>query len=484
MNTLSTSAALTRITQPDAESAWATLVERHGPDVWRLIASRQWDIHVAEDAYQEFWLTLPQAAKRFVAAGDAGDAKAKSWLLAVAYRTAVDVHRRRKPAQALTQEVPSTTEHAMEEQDDREHQLARVRAALDQMPESYRQPVLLHLVGGLSYEDLAAEMRCTVNNARVKVHRGLTRLRELMGVGSGELSERTLAGLLVPPFLLAPPPAPALSVAVATPALPTAAAATGKLSFITAVAKAPVLAGAIATAVTATAVTATVVYHPTHPQETPMPLPRPVAAAVLATAVVAGGSAPAAGAVLDAFERADAEMLSIDSQKALLSIVPAPAGLGSGSALRIGWPQTHGTFIDCYYAKMIDAPAVTADGAAVATIKLWMEAYSGADKIAIRFVDARFETWQWGLDLPNQGQAGWRTLTIPLVPGANTGHWGPDGTVDGVIDFPLQLNGYAIQFTAPDVPAGSVLLDDVSVGPAAAAAAAAAATTTTTTTNH
>lgn len=467
MHTLTTCAALARITEPDAESAWATLVDRHGPDVWRLIASRQWDIHVAEDAYQEFWLALPQAARHFRPAGADSERAAQAWLLAVAYRTSIDVHRRRRPAQAMTQEVPSTTENDMAEQDERAHQLARVEQALEAMPESQRQPVLLHLVGGLSYEELAAELRCTVNNARVKVHRGLAKLREQLGVDAAELPERTLAGLLVPPLLMLPPPAPALAVAVAAPAAPVgffAAASKGPL--FAAIAKAPVLVG-ISAAVAVTGVSAVVITARHVPpaqeatQESIMPDPRPIAIAALTAVAVSH----AAGAVLDDFERSEPLMTSRQSPpRSILSIVPAPSGLGAGSALRIAWTAEHQNYVDCYYdQKMPAAPAFTPDGAGVATIKLWAEAYSGVSKIAIRFTDAKFETWQWGVALPNPGQTGWRTVSIPLIPAQNKGHWGPDGTVDGVIDFPLKLNGYAIEFTDAKAPAGAVVIDDVAV---------------------
>ena len=470
MKTLSTSAALARISEPGAEQAWATLVERHGPDVWRLIASRQWDTHVAEDAYQEFWLHLPQAAKRFTPDPDDGERKAQAWMLAVAYRTAIDVHRRRRPAQAMISE-PVTTEHDMEEHDERQHQLARVRSALDQLPEGYRQPVLLHLVGGLSHEDLATELRCTVNNARVKVHRGLTKLRGLLGVDAAQLPEKSLAGMLVPPFLLAPPPAPALSAAVAAPPLPAGAfGVAGKATIFTAIAKAPVLAAVVAAVAATTVTVAAVALHapakpPVASQEVPMPIRRPLAAAVIITAVA---GTVAAGAVLDDFERDATLMDSVSGQHADLTLVPAPSGIGSGKALSIAWPKDHKTFVDCFYTKLIDAPAFTQDGSAVATFKVWTEAFSGAAKLSIRFVDANLETFQWGTDLPNPGQAGWRIVSFPLIPAESKGHWGPPGKSDGVIDFPMRLNGYAIQFTGPDAPAGSLLIDDVTVAPATA----------------
>ena len=56
-----------------------------------------------------------------------------------------------------------------------------VRTVLTDMPERHRQPLVLHFLGGLDYPELAASLGCTVNHARVKVHRSLGALRKRLG---------------------------------------------------------------------------------------------------------------------------------------------------------------------------------------------------------------------------------------------------------------------------------------------------------------
>lgn len=436
---------ITRLARPGADAAWGELAERHGPDVWRLIASRLGQQHEVEDAYQEFWLALPAAARRFRPWPEDTERKARAWLMHIAYTTAIAQARQRPHAAALDDGAASTLEADVDDGKPDAELIERVRQAVDRLPETHRQPLLLHTVGGLSYEDLAAELRCTVNNARVKVHRAIAALRALVGPEGGRLSEQGLAALLVPPlFLVAPPPPPAL------PALPVAPPPPGILAVI---AKAPIAAGAAAAA-TATAVvtTAVLVASPSTPE-----IP------VTPTAVIATVAAAAALTASDDFNRATPGLISPDPT-VTVALVDAPAGGGSGKALSIAWPKEHKPYWQVVYEPFRPAPELTAAGATV-TLKVWVEAMSGVKGIALRLVDANHETFQWAAPLPDADKAGWRTLSIAVDPQQPVGSWGPEGKVDKIIDWPVTMGGFAADFSDPAAPGGSLIIDDVVVTP-------------------
>lgn len=451
----STATAIIALTGGQAQEAWDRLVDRHGADVFRLIRSRLTDTHAAEDAYQEFWLSLPTAAARFRPDPADPERKARAWLMHIAYTTAIAQHRKSpRQAAAAVDQAPSPHEADMDHHERQSDLIELVRAAVERMPEEQRRPLLLHIVAGLSYEDLAADLRCTVNNARVKVHRGLKRLREMLGSDGERLSEQTLAGLLLPP-LLVPPALPPLPPVAAAPAVASPAAgpiATAAKTAVAVAAKAPLLVGlGVAGATAAVAGTVIVLHQPASPESAPMI--RPLAATVLATAGLAAATA------LDDFERDDTGMMS--NTKGAVAIAPAPAGIGSGRALRLSWGAEHQVFVDCNYRTLNPVPAVTADGAATATLKIWAEAFAGVKAVSIRFTDAAGETWQWSAPLPNPGQSGWRELRIPIIPDQHKGHWGPKH--GEAIAFPVRLNGYALGFDNATIPAGAVVIDDVDV---------------------
>jgi RNA polymerase sigma factor (sigma-70 family) len=456
----STADLIFRLAGPDGRGAWDELARRHGADVWRVIGSRLHDAHEAEDAYQEFWTALPGAARCFTAQASDSERKARAWLMHIAYTTAIAQVRRRSPAAALDT-AGSDVEVEMDGRTPDEELFERVRAGMRRLSEEQRQPLLLHIVGGLTYDELAAELRCTGQNARVKVHRALKRLRELAGVP--ELPEQAIAGAMVPPLLL-----PALPAFAAAPATTTAGGAAGTAAAVPAATAAgplavltqvPVLIGAGA-AVAAT-VTAAAVITLSAPSGDPMP------AIPAATALLAASALTAA--VVDDFERPEHGMTSTGQDKVgcTLTLVDAPAGSGGGSgkALQMAWPSPHGKWVEVGYAKALPALTATADEPLVATVKLWCEGFSGAKRLSTRFTDAKGETFQWRTAIPEQGSTGWRSVATAIDWATPQTSWGSNA--DKRIDWPVHFSGLAIEFDSKDIPAAAVIVDDIAIAPAA-----------------
>ncbi len=465
MNASPTVDAIQSLAGAQAQTGWQTLVEGHGPDVWRLILSRSRDTNEAEDAYQDFWMALPKSAASFRPSGADPERSARAWLLRVAYTTAIDRVRRRRSATVganrgvamavIDQQTPSRllVEEAerpgTEDLRDRELLLMRVQDALKDLAENHRRPLLLHVIGGLSYEDLAADLRCTVATARVRVHRALKRLRGVLGGPEERLNERALAGLIVP-MLLAVPPAPALATALSSGGAGLTAGGVAGGGTV----------GSGATAIVPVAVAATGV----------------IAAGIIAVAVLGGSPRPPASVVpsattsmvrmLDDFERADA---AIAGQSYLrippeISLAPAPAGGGGGSALRFGWSKEHENWIDCHYRDQERPPldGVTATAASVASMQVWAPHGTRLRHLAIRFMDVDGEMFEWRHPLPDQGHTGWRTVEFPLDPSA-AASWDKRPIANHIVDPPLRLQGYALEIGRDGSKDGVVIIDDVRI---------------------
>ena len=70
-----------------------------------------------------------------------------------------------------------------------------LRRALDDLPDEYRQPILLHHAEGLSYEEIAQVLDWPRGTVGTNIHRGLERLRTALA-GSFASSDRILIALL------------------------------------------------------------------------------------------------------------------------------------------------------------------------------------------------------------------------------------------------------------------------------------------------
>ena len=69
----------------------------------------------------------------------------------------------------------------------------RLQNALNLLPEPFRVAVLLCDVEGLSYEEIAARMGCSIGTVRSRIHRGRTHLRKTLEATDSARSRKPLA---------------------------------------------------------------------------------------------------------------------------------------------------------------------------------------------------------------------------------------------------------------------------------------------------
>ena len=93
----------------------------------------------------------------------------------MARRRAMDHHRRARPSNELTDTFAST------DRPDISAEAASAVAAIQDLPEAYRETLALRLVDGLSGPEIAAATGLTAESVRVNLHRGFKLLRERLG---------------------------------------------------------------------------------------------------------------------------------------------------------------------------------------------------------------------------------------------------------------------------------------------------------------
>jgi RNA polymerase sigma factor (sigma-70 family) len=156
------------------EAAFARLVGRHGPMVLRLCRRLVGDSHLAEDCFQATFLALARQAASIRRPGALA-----AWLYGVAFRVAAKAraqHRRRQMlgGDAVTT-CPDRQPHALDRLTGRELMLA-FEMELQRLPESYRLPIVLCCLEGLSLEEAAGRLGWTVGSVKGRLQRGRARL--------------------------------------------------------------------------------------------------------------------------------------------------------------------------------------------------------------------------------------------------------------------------------------------------------------------
>jgi RNA polymerase sigma factor (sigma-70 family) len=156
-----------------ADFAFAALVARHGPMVWRVCRRVLRDEHDAQDAFQATWLVLVRKAGSLRDPSSVGN-----WLFGVASRVALDARAASSRRQLHEQRyAESQSDEARAEERDRDDLGAVLHEELQRLPERYQTPIVLCYLVGLSHEEAALRLGCPVGTVRSRLARGRERLR-------------------------------------------------------------------------------------------------------------------------------------------------------------------------------------------------------------------------------------------------------------------------------------------------------------------
>ncbi len=183
--------ALKRLATSRDADAWAWLLDEVGPEIHRVAHRLTGDTGTADDAVQECLLTLRDHAASFHPRTDP-DRDALRWIMRVAANAALQVRRGRHRAAARDRDHASSAAPAISEPVgagvERDETARLVRGELSRLREAERAAIVLHVVAGMSFDQVAAELHCPVGTAKVRVHRGLERLRHRLGRRVNDLS--------------------------------------------------------------------------------------------------------------------------------------------------------------------------------------------------------------------------------------------------------------------------------------------------------
>ena len=140
-------------------------------DVFGYVATMLHDRSAAEDVTA---LAFERAYRKRKSFNPARGSQ-RSWLFAIARNAALDELRRRKRT------APLEVEPVAQEDDlDRALRRAAVRTALAELPARDRELVALKFHAGLDNSELAEVLGVSVSNAGTRLHRALTKLREIL----------------------------------------------------------------------------------------------------------------------------------------------------------------------------------------------------------------------------------------------------------------------------------------------------------------
>lgn len=175
--------AESRVLNPADRRVFEDLCTRHYRQAYH-IAYRITGSHAgAEDLTQEAMVRAYQSFHRY-----RRDLPFANWLYRIIVNLHIDALRRRPKAWVESVEDMTGVNELPDVNSDPSDLVlsqeidTRLQHALNALPKDFRTSVVLCDIEGLSYEEIAEVMGCSIGTVRSRIHRGRNQLRRLLGV--------------------------------------------------------------------------------------------------------------------------------------------------------------------------------------------------------------------------------------------------------------------------------------------------------------
>jgi RNA polymerase sigma-70 factor (ECF subfamily) len=161
-------------------NAMATLVELYKDRVYRSIFNIVQGKHAAEEIFQDVFICL---INKMIAGKTAVDGNFLQWATRIAQSLCIEYTRKTKQAVMIssasadkidftvTAALPNGNYHASH---------GKIKSLIDLLPEKQREVLVLNHYGGLSFNEIADVMKCSLNTALDWMKFGLNSLCKMM----------------------------------------------------------------------------------------------------------------------------------------------------------------------------------------------------------------------------------------------------------------------------------------------------------------
>jgi RNA polymerase sigma-70 factor (ECF subfamily) len=161
------------------DAAFAAVYDQVGALVFGLARRVIKDPAQSEEVTQEVLLEVWRTASRF----DPSQGSARSWLMTMAHRRAVDRVRsaQASAAREARASLATTDYDVVVEEVEARMDAQRVRRCLDALTELQRESVTLAYYGGYTYREVAGLLGVAVGTVKTRMRDGLIRMRDCLG---------------------------------------------------------------------------------------------------------------------------------------------------------------------------------------------------------------------------------------------------------------------------------------------------------------
>jgi RNA polymerase sigma-70 factor (ECF subfamily) len=167
---LSEDALLVEAARRGDEDAFGRLYALYSPMVHGIMLARvPWG--EVDDLVQDVFLVAYRKISSLRDSGAFG-----GWIAMIARNRAMDFHRASRKTEELQEDLAHTSRY------EEEAEAMKALAIIRELPEAYRETLVLRLVEGMTGPEIASRTGLTPASVRVNLHRGMKLLREKLGM--------------------------------------------------------------------------------------------------------------------------------------------------------------------------------------------------------------------------------------------------------------------------------------------------------------
>ena len=149
-------------------------LDSYREDVWRFLRASVRSSEV-EDCFQETFMAAMRAYPRL-----RGDSNLRAWVLTIAHRKALDVHRARARRAVPVADPASLDGRSSDEERTRPERDESLWEAVGELPARQRSAVVLRYLADMQHREIAQAIGCSEEAARRSLHEGLAKLRKVV----------------------------------------------------------------------------------------------------------------------------------------------------------------------------------------------------------------------------------------------------------------------------------------------------------------
>ncbi len=157
------------------QGAMAAFYDRYSSVVYAVAMRVLGETAAAEDVLQEVFIQLWRRPEAF----DAGRGRMSAWLAVITRHRAIDVLRKRRPAEELD-EVMVSVDAGLENAAARNQAMDKVRKVLGGLPGEQRKALEMAFFEGLTHTEIAARTGEPLGTVKTRIRAALISLRKAM----------------------------------------------------------------------------------------------------------------------------------------------------------------------------------------------------------------------------------------------------------------------------------------------------------------